>query len=52
MDAWAVNGWRTYYDMAMTEGWFDEVGKNRFEAVFYANAVELIFYISLKNGRT
>jgi len=50
-DAWQVCGWRIYYDAAMCEGWFDEVGMKKMEAVFYGNAVELIRYISLKNGR-
>ena len=49
LDSWNNLGWRTYYDVAMSENWFD--GGDKFKAVFESDFVDLVRNVSFKNGR-
>ena len=47
---WALAGWKTCYQIAMKERWFEVLGKTPYEAVFRGDFEQMAYFMTVYNA--
>ena len=50
-ELWELVGFRSFYDIAVRERWYDGTEINPFASVFYSNFEDFVSKIAIRNGR-
>lgn len=49
-EAWSITGWRSLYQVAIENRWFETTDKTPWDAVFYSNFEDFVERFAIKNS--